>query len=71
MWAHGVVVAPPAFDDDLSFLQGVKDLAVEQFIAKLRVEARAIAVFPWAAWHDVGYSSVKAALRAEGERRKS
>jgi hypothetical protein len=27
-------MAPPAFDDDLSFSEGVEDLAVEQLIAK-------------------------------------
>ena len=45
---------PPAFDDDPGFLQRVEDLAVEQFIAKLRVEALAIAVLPRAAGLDVG-----------------
>ena len=47
-------MTPPAFDDDPGFLQGVKDLAVEQFIAKFRVEALAIAILPRAARHDVG-----------------
>jgi hypothetical protein len=32
MRADGVVVMPPAFDDDLSFPQRVEDLAVEQFV---------------------------------------
>jgi hypothetical protein len=27
-------MAPPAFDDDLSFSEGVEDLAIEQLIAK-------------------------------------
>src|SRR5580692_11415713 len=51
---HSVVVAPPTFDDDLGFLQCVEDFAVEQFIAKLRVEALAISILPGTARHDVG-----------------
>jgi len=27
-------MAPPAFDDDLSFSEGVEDLAIEQLIAQ-------------------------------------
>jgi len=27
-------MAPPAFDDDLSFSEGIEDLAVEQLIAQ-------------------------------------
>ena len=29
-----IVMAPPAFDDDLSFSEGVEDLAIEQLIAQ-------------------------------------
>jgi hypothetical protein len=47
-------VAPPTFDDDLGFLQCVEDFAVEQLIAKLRVEALAISILPGTARHDVG-----------------
>ena len=54
MRANGVVVPSPALDDHLGLLQRVKDFTVEQFIAKLRVEAFAIAVLPRAAWFDVG-----------------
>lgn len=36
----------PSFNDDSSLLQAVKDFAVEQFVAKLAIEAFAIAVFP-------------------------
>ena len=54
MRAHRVVVAPPAFDDGPGFLQGVEDFAIEQLIAKLRVEALAISVLPETARHDVG-----------------
>src|SRR6187455_3297124 len=49
MWSLGVVVAPPCFDDDLCLGEAVEDLAVEQFVAKLRVEALAVAVLPRAA----------------------
>src|SRR6187402_1800935 len=48
-----VVLAPP-FDDNPGLLQRVEDLAVEQLVAKLRVEALAIAVLPGTAGHDVG-----------------
>ena len=44
----------PVFDDDLRFLERVEDFAVEQFVTEFRVEALAIAVFPWTARHDVG-----------------
>ena len=54
MRTHSVVVAPPIFDDDLGFLQCVEDFAVEQLIAKLRVEALAISILPGTARHDVG-----------------
>ena len=37
--ADRVVVVPPAFDDDLGFLERVEDLAVEQLVAQLGVEA--------------------------------
>jgi hypothetical protein len=38
----------PAFDDDPRFRQRVENFTVEQFIAKLRVEAFAIAILPGA-----------------------
>jgi hypothetical protein len=49
-----IVMAPPAFDDDLSFSEGVEDLAMEQLVAKAGVEALNIAVFPRTAPLDVG-----------------
>src|SRR5437660_12263686 len=49
-----VVVAPPAFDDDLRFAQGVEDLAVEQFVAKAGIKALDVAVLPRTAGFDVG-----------------
>ena len=41
-----IVVATPALDDDLRLGQAVEDLAVEEFIAELRVEARVVTVLP-------------------------
>jgi hypothetical protein len=46
-------MAPPAFDDDLSFSEGVEDLAIEQLIAKAGVEALDVAVLPRTASLDV------------------
>ena len=48
-----VIMLPPAFDDDPCFRQRVENFAVEQFVAKLRVEAFAIAILPGASWLDV------------------
>jgi hypothetical protein len=39
MRADRVVVPTPAFDDDLCLLQGVEDLAVQEFVPQARVEA--------------------------------
>jgi hypothetical protein len=47
-------MAPPAFDDDLSFSEGVEDLAIEQLIAKAGVEALDVAVLPRTAPLDIG-----------------
>ena len=49
-----IVMAPPAFDDDLSFLEGVEDLAIEQLITQARVEALDVAVLPRTAPLDIG-----------------
>src|SRR3954468_13065130 len=49
-----VVVPPPAFDHDLGFRQRVEDLAAEQLVPELAVEALAVAVLPRAAGLDVG-----------------
>src|SRR5215470_11607026 len=49
-----IVMAPPAFDDDLSFLEGVEDLAIEQLITQASVEALDVAVLPRTAPLDVG-----------------
>src|SRR6476660_8948546 len=48
-----IVMAPPAFDDDLSFSEGVEDLAIEQLIAEAGVEALDVAVLPRTALLDV------------------
>ena len=52
MWAHRIVMAPPAFDDDLGLFQCVEDFAIEQLVTELRVEALAVAVLPGAAGLD-------------------
>ena len=54
MRANGIVVAPPALDDDLGLAQGVEDLAVEQLVTQARVEALDEPVLPRAAGGDVG-----------------
>jgi len=54
MWALGVVVAPPALDDDLGLGEAVEDLPVEQLVPEFRVEALTVAVFPGAGRLDVG-----------------
>jgi hypothetical protein len=40
----GVVVPPPALDDDPGVAEAVEDLPVEEFIAELGVENLAVAV---------------------------
>ena len=44
MWADGVVVAPPGFDENLRLLQGVEDLSVEELVAQPRAEALDISI---------------------------
>ena len=41
-----IVILSPVFDQYLGFLQGVKDLTVQQFIERLAVEGFDIPVFP-------------------------
>ena len=48
-----VVVASPAFDDDLGLAQSVEDLSIEQLIAKACIEALDVAVLPGAAALDI------------------
>jgi len=52
MRSGGIAMAPPCFDQHLRLAQRRKDLAVEQLVAKLRVEALAVAVRPKKAWLD-------------------
>jgi len=47
-----VVVAPPSLDDDPRLSEAVEDLATEQFVAQLGVEALAVAILPRAARFD-------------------
>jgi hypothetical protein len=54
VWPDGIVVAPPALDDDLSLPQGVENLSIEQFVTQACVEALDVAVLPRAARFDVG-----------------
>ena len=49
-----IVMTPPAFDDDLSFSEGVEDLAIEQLIAQAGVEALDVAIPPRTAALDIG-----------------
>jgi len=44
MWSHVVVLSEPLIDDDLSLLEGVEDLAVEQLVPEAGIEAPALAV---------------------------
>jgi hypothetical protein len=53
MWSDCVVVLSPAFNEHLCLLQCVEDLAIEQLISELAVEAFIVAVLPGAAWLDV------------------
>ena len=69
-----IVMAPPAFDDDLSFSEGVEDLAIEQLIAKAGIEALDVAVLPRTASLDVsglGADSCDPLLHGLGEELRS
>ncbi len=46
-------MASPLFNEHLSLPQGCEDLQVQQLVAKLRVEALAVSVFPRAPRFDV------------------
>ena len=54
MRPDGIIVTTPALDDDPGFLECVEDLAVEQFVPKLGVEALDVAVLPGRPRRDVG-----------------
>jgi len=52
--ALGVVMLAPLLDDELSFLERVEDLPVEQFIAEASIEALDVSVLPGWSWLDIG-----------------
>ena len=54
MRPDSVVLATPSFDEDFGLLQGVEDLAVEELVPQVGIEAFNVAVFPRAARGDVG-----------------
>lgn len=54
MRALRVVVLTPALDHDLRLSQAVEDLAVEQLVSQLRVEALTVTVLPRRTRLDVG-----------------
>ncbi len=49
MRPDSVVLATPSFDEDFGLLQGVEDLAVEELVPQVGIEAFNVAVFPRAA----------------------
>ena len=53
MWSNSVVVASPAFDDDLRLAERVEDLPIEKLVTQARIEALDEAVLPWTASFDV------------------
>lgn len=55
MRPDGVVMAPPALDDDPGFLEGVEDFAIEKFVTQAGVKALDEAILPRAARCDVGW----------------
>src|SRR3954454_15419156 len=54
MRSDGVVVTPPALDDDLRLAKGVEDLAIEQFVSQPGIEALDVTVLPRTARSDIG-----------------
>lgn len=53
MRPDGVVVVPPLFDQHLCLPERVEDLAIEQLIPKLAVDAHVVPVLPRRARLDV------------------
>ena len=47
-----VVVAAPAFNEDVSFPQGIEDLSIEQFILCPAIETLVVSIVPGAARFD-------------------
>ena len=52
MRTYPVVVPPPVLDEHLSFLEGVEDLGIEQFVSELAIERFDVAILPGAAGFD-------------------
>src|SRR5262249_12078461 len=46
---HLIVMLPPALDEHLCLFQSVKNLALQELVLKLAIEAFAVAIFPRAA----------------------
>ena len=46
MWAYGIVVAPPGFDENLGLFESVEDLPIQEFVAQPRVEALDVSILP-------------------------
>ena len=44
MWSDVVVLSEPLVDGDLSLLEGVEDLAVEQLVPEVGIESLSVAV---------------------------
>jgi hypothetical protein len=53
MRTDGVIMPSPCFDQDFGLGEVIKDLVIEQFVAKRSVERFIIAVFPWRSRRDV------------------
>ena len=45
MWADGILLSSPLFEDDFCLLEGVEDFTVEQLIPQLAIEALDIPIF--------------------------
>ena len=53
MWALGIVMFPPLFNQDLRFFQAIEDFSVQQLISEAGIEALTVSVFPWRTRFDV------------------
>lgn len=54
MWSFHVVVFPPFFNEYLGFAQAVEDLASEELVPEVCIEAFTVSVVLGAARFDVG-----------------
>ena len=54
VFSDGVVMVPPLFDDDLSLLQGVEVLPIQQFVPEAGIEGLAVPVLPGRAGFNAG-----------------